>query len=107
MLSGKDAEHIKGKEKVDGYIELKAENGKQTKKKNSQIILSSSQLPEKKQPSKKPINAKINQFEYYNTQRYFTAKVDGYIRKEVEPTSSPTCENRCENIVVDYKSLYL
>ena len=58
-------------------------------------------------PNKRPIKAKLDQFEYYNTQRYFTAKVDGFIRKEVEPTSSPTCENRCENIVVDYKSLYL
>lgn len=107
MLSGKDAEHLKGKEKVDGYIELKAEDGKQKKKKDSQIVLSSSQLPNTQQPSKKPIKAKIDQFEYYNTQRYFTAKVDGYIRKEIESTSSPTCENRCENIVVDYKSLYL
>ena len=33
MLSGKDAEHLKNKEKVEGYIELKAENGKQKKKK--------------------------------------------------------------------------
>lgn len=107
MLSGNDAEHIKGKEKVEGYIELKAEDGKQKKKKDSQVVLSSSKLPSTKQTSKRPIKAKLDQFEYYNTQRYFTAKVDGYIRKDVETTSSPTCENRCENVVVDYIGLYL
>lgn len=107
LISGKDAEHLKGKEKVEGYIELKAEDGKQKKKKDSQIILSSSKLSENKQSSRRPNKAKLDQFEYYNTQRYFTAKVDGYIRKEVESTMSPTCENRCENVVVDYKGLYL
>ena len=107
MLSGKDAEHLNGKEKVDGYVELKAEDGKQKKKKDSQIVLSSSILSVNQQQSKKHLNAKLDQFEYYNTQRYFTAKVDGYIRKEVEPTSNPTCENKCENIIVNYNGLYL
>ena len=105
MLSGKDAEHLKNKEKVEGYIELKAENGKQKKKKEAQIVLASSQLPIG--VTKNQTKVKIDMFEYYRTQRYFTAKLDGYIRKDVEQTYSPTCENRCENVLVDYKGLYL
>ncbi|MBQ8887754.1 MAG: hypothetical protein IJY61_08650 [Candidatus Gastranaerophilales bacterium] len=105
ILSGKDAEHLKNKEKVEGYIEFKAENGKQKKKKDAQIVLSSSQL--QIGTTKIPTKVKLDMFEYYKTQRYFTAKVDGFIRKDVEQTLSPTCENRCENVVVDYKGLYL
>ena len=107
MISGKDAEHLQNKEKVEGYIELKAEDGKQKKKKDSQILLSSSQLENGEKPSKKSTKIKLDCIEYYNTQRYFTAQVDGYIREEIPPTISPTCENKCENIIVDYKGLYL
>ena len=95
----------KNKEKIEGYIELKAEDGTQKKKKDTQIVLSSSQLPIG--ATKKTTKVKLDMFEYYRTQRYFTAKVDGYIRKNVEQTLSPTSENRCENVVVDYKGLYL
>ena len=107
IISGKDAEHLKNKEKIEGYVGLKAEDGRKTSKKDSQIVLSSSLLPLDYQPSRNPIKAKLDHFEYYNTQRYFTAKLDGYIRNDVEQTSAPTSKNRCENIVVEYNGLYL
>lgn len=107
LISGKDAKHLQNKEKIEGYIEYKAEDGKQRKKKDAQIVLSSSQIPENNHPNKKPINAKLDIFEYFSTQRYFSAKVDGFIRKDIEQTQSPTRENRCENLIVDYSSLIL
>ena len=112
LISGKDAEHLKGKEKIDGYVDLKIENGQNKKKKDSEIILSSSKLEfDDLTPAQKyggaPIKVKLDQFQYFNTQRYFTAKVDGFIREDVKHTQSPTSENRCENIVVNYQELYL
>ena len=108
MLSGKDAEHLQNKEKIDAYIDIKSEDGKRKKRKEAQIVLSSSQIVEDGGNSTNPVKkTKIDGFEYYKTQRYFTAKVDGFIRTDIVQTSSPTCENRCENVVVDYKGLYL
>ena len=107
MISGEDAKKLEKKERVDGYIELKAEDGKQRRKKDSEIILSSSQLDEDTQAGKQPIKAKLDEFRYFNAQRFFTAKVDGYIRNDVKQTPSPTCENRCENIFIEYQELYL
>lgn len=108
LISGEDAKKLEKREKIKGYVEFKAENGKQKKKKDTEIIFSSSQiLPEEQIPTKKPIKAKIDRFQYLNTKRYFTAQADGFIRKDIEQTSSPTYENRCENIIVDYKELCL
>lgn len=107
MISGSDAEKLQKREKIDGYVELKAENGNQRKKKDAEIILSSSKLPFEQQTTRTPIKAKLDEFRYFNAQRFFTAQVDGFIRNDVEQTLSPTYENRCENIAVEYQELYL
>ena len=108
MISGKDAKHLQDKEKIEGYIDLMEEDGQRKKRREAQIVLSSSQIVEDGDNSIKPVKKiKIDGFEYYKTQRYFTAKVDGFIRNDVEKTLSPTRENRCENVVVEYNGLYL
>ena len=107
MISGADAKKLQHKEKIEGFIDLKAEDGKQRRKKDTEIVLSSSKLPVEEQASKKPIKAKLDEFRYFKAERFFTAKVDGFIRSDVEQTSSPTIENRCENITVEYQELYL
>lgn len=108
LISGKDAKHLQNKEKIEGYIDLVAEDGKRKNKKDSQVVLSSSQIVGKSDKSvQQRTKIKLDGFEYYRTQRYFTAKVDGYIRTDVQQTESPTMKNRCENIFVDYKGLYL
>lgn len=107
MISGSDAEKLQKKEKIDGYIELKAENGAQRKKKDAEITLSSSRVSTEQQANKNLIKAKLDEFRYFNVQRFFTAQVDGFIRNDVEQTLSPTYENKCENIAVEYQELYL
>ena len=107
MISGADAKKLQHKEKIEGFIDLKAEDGKQRRKKDTEIILSSSAFPLEQQADKKPIKAKLDEFRYFKAERFFTAKVDGFIRSDVEQTSSPTIENRCENITVEYQELYL
>ena len=107
MISGSDVEKLQKKEKIDGYVELKAENGTQRKKKDTEIILTSSEFPVEQQANKTPLKAKLDEFRYFNAQRFFTAQVDGFIRNDVEQTLRPTCENRCENIAVEYRELYL
>lgn len=112
LLSGEDARKMQGKEIVDGYINTKIENGHTKKKKDSEIILSSSKLSyEDLTPAQKyngaPIKVKLDRIQYFNTQAYYTAHVDGYIKSDVAPTNSPTCVTKCENIVVNYKELFL
>ena len=107
LISGADTQKLEKKEKIEGYIELKAENGKKQRRKDTEIILSSSELSDNLKAEKTPIRARIDEFRYFNARRFFTAKIDGFIRNDVEQTSSPTCENRCENIFVEYQELYL
>lgn len=112
LLSGKDAkEAAKNKTDINKLIESKIEDGKKQKP-DTQIVLSSSKLTEdglteKQKTGKEPIKTKLNQFQYLNTARYFTAKVDGFIRKDILPTHSATKETRCENIFVNYNELCL
>lgn len=112
LLSGKDAkEAAKNKTDISAKIEEKLENGKKQKP-DTEIVLSSSKLTEdmlteEQKTGQKPIKTRIDQFEYLNTARYFTARVDGYVRKDVLPTHNATKETRCENIFVDFNSLNL
>lgn len=122
LISGKDAQTIKeldknkknpdkAQAKIEEFIYAKLENG-HGKKKESMILLGSSKLSRDsltvaQRCGETPIKAKLNQFAYLNTQSYYTAQLDGFMRKDVNPTDKETCENRCANIIAEYKELNL
>lgn len=122
LISGKDAQTIKeldknkknpdkAQAKIEEFIYAKLENG-HGKKKESMILLGSSKLSRDsltvaQRCGETPIKAKLNQFAYLNTQSYYTAQLDGFMRKDVKQTDKETCENKCENIIAEYKELNL
>lgn len=123
LISGKDALTIKEIEKgraknpektqtkIEELIYAKLENG-HGKKKETAITLASSKVPRESLTisqicGETPIKAKLDQFAYMNIQTYYTAQLDGYIRKDVEPTDKKTCENTCKNIIAEYQELKL
>ncbi len=123
LISGKDAQTIKGiekdrtknpektREKIEKLIYTKLENG-HGKKKETLITLTSSKVSRESLSVEQifgetPIKAKLDQFSYINTQSYYTSKLDGYIRKDVKPTDKETCENKCANIIAEYRELKL
>ena len=123
LISGNDAQTIKEIEKskennpqktqstIETLIYTKLENGI-GKKPESQIILGSSQLSTKdlttaQLTGKSPIKAKINKFKYSCYQTFYTAKIDGAIRKDILPTDKETCQTKCANAVAEYKELNL
>ena len=121
LISGKDALQIKEIEKgktknpektqakVEELIYAKLENGN-GKKQDSTIILRSSKLSRNDLSIAQicgeiPIKTKLNQFAYMNIQSYYTAQLDGAIRKDINPTDKETCENQCANIIAEYQEL--
>ena len=122
LISGKDAQTIKemeknkknpekAQEKINELIYAKLENG-HGKKKESLIILDSSKLSRDSLNMAQiygdaPIKAKLDKIAYLNLQSYYTAQLDGFMRKDVEPTDKETCENQCENIIAEYQELKL
>lgn len=122
LISGKDAQTIKemeknkknpekAQEKINELIYAKLENG-HGKKKESLIILDSSKLSRDSLNMAQiygdaPIKAKLDKIAYLNLQSYYTAQLDGFMRKDIEPTDKETCENQCENIIAEYQELKL
>lgn len=123
LISGKDAQQIKeiekGKNKsseksqakIEELIYAKLENGN-GKKKDSVIILGSSTLSRNdltfaQIAGESQIKTKLDQFGYMNVQHYYTAELDGFIRKDIEPTDKETCENQCANVIAEYQELKL
>lgn len=123
LISGKDTIAIKEIEKgkiknpqktqakIEEFIYARLENG-QRKKQDSTVILSSSKLSRDNLTfsqiyGETPIKAKLDQFAYMNVQSYYTAQLDGFIRKDVKPTDNETFENQCANITAEYQELKL
>ena len=123
LISGKDAllikEIEKGKTKnpektqakIEELIYTKLENG-HGKKKETIITLGSSKISRDSLTysqicGETPIKAKLDQFAYMNVQSYYTAQLDGYIRKDIKPTDKETCENTYQNIIAEYQELNL
>lgn len=123
LISGKDALTIKEIEKgktknpektlakIEELIYAKLENGN-GKKQDSTVILSSSKLSRDNLTlsqicGETPIKAKLDQFSYTNIQSYYTAQLDGFIRKDVKPADKETCENQCANVIAEYQELNL
>ena len=123
LISGEDALSIKEIEKgktknpektqakIEELIYAKLENG-HGKKKETAITLASSKAPRESLTisqicGETPIKAKLDQFAYMNIQSYYTAQLDGYIRKDIKPTDKETCENQCVNIIAEYQELKL
>ena len=122
LISGKDAHVIneldknkknpeKAQAKIEEFIYAKLENG-HGKKEESLIILNSSKISRNSLNmaqiyGEAPIKAKLDKISYMNIQSYYTAQLDGFMRKDVKPTDKETCENQCENITAEYQELKL
>lgn len=108
---GKIKNPEKTQAKIEELIYAKLENGN-GENQDSTVILRSSKVSRDDLTLSQicgntPIKAKLDQFAYTNIQSYYTAQLDGYIRKDIEPTDKETCENQCANIIAEYQELKL